>query len=143
MSCDFESEGCSWKSSTRGIKNWNIGRGRTPSGRTGPSFDHTYKNNSGQYLYFESSWVAGTTRLKNGDRVILQSPYILSTVACLRFAYHMYGTDINALEVYIRNGRHSRKIWQKKAPQGNNWLIAEINLAVSIEYQVSIYTTSL
>lgn len=138
LTCDFEKSGCQWLSSARGVKSWNIGKGKTPSAKTGPSFDHTFKNMSGHFLYFEASWIAGTKRLEKGDRVILQSPFILATSICLSFAYHMYGRDINALEVYIRNGKHARRMWSKKGNQGDKWFTANVELDVNIEFQVTI-----
>lgn len=138
LSCNFESEGCKWTNSKRGIKEWNIGRGRTPSAKTGPSFDNTFKNASGTYLYFEASWATGTKPLRKGDRVILESPFILAPSVCLRFAYHMFGRDTDALEVYMRKGKHFKKVWHKNGNQGNKWLKATIDLSVNIEYQISI-----
>ena len=139
MSCDFEREGCQWKSSENGVKGWNVGQGPTASINTGPSFDHTFKNVSGHYLYFEASWIHGTPRLKNNDRVILESPIIVAPLACLKFAYHMYGSDVKGLEVYLNNGMHRKKIWHRDGPQGNNWNTAELDLSISIEYFVSIF----
>lgn len=137
LTCDFEKPGCQWKTAPNSAKSWNIGRGKTPSSNTGPSFDHTFKNKTGNYLYFEASWVSGTNRLDKGDRVILTSPPILTTTACLRFAYHMYGKNVEALEVFIRNGKHSRRMWQKKGNQGNKWFVANVELVVNIDYHVS------
>ena len=138
LTCNFETEGCEWKSSTTlGVKKWNIGRGPTPSRNTGPSFDHTYKNTSGNYLFFEASWSGkGTPPLKEGSRIVLESPLVLSSQVCLRFAYHMYGQSIGALEVYIRKGKHFRKMWSAEGNKKDKWHTAEIELAINIEYKV-------
>lgn len=140
LTCDFESKGCAWNSSSKGVKGWNIGRDKTPSRNTGPSFDHTHKGKkTGHFLYFEASWSSRSSKpLKNGDRVILISPLIMASQVCLKFAYHMYGKSINALEVFIRRGKHYRKVWSKEGEQGEDWHIAEIDLAVNIEYKISI-----
>ena len=139
LTCNFETEGCEWKSSTTlGVKKWNIGRGPTPSRNTGPSFDHTYKNTSGNYLFFEASWSGkGTPPLKEGSRIVLESPLVLSSQVCLRFAYHMYGQSIGALEVYIRKGKHFRKMWSAEGNKKDKWHTAEIELAINIEYKVN------
>ncbi|XP_065669264.1 uncharacterized protein LOC100200388 isoform X3 [Hydra vulgaris] len=138
VSCDFEKEGCQWKSSEKGVKAWNIGQGPTASLNTGPSFDHTFKNLSGHYLYFEASWIQGTPRLKNNDRIILESPTILAPYACLKFAYHMFGVDIKGLEVYLNSGIHRKKIWHRDGPLGNKWNSVELDLSINIEYYISI-----
>ena len=139
LTCDFETSGCQWKSSELGVKKWNIGSGRTPSQKTGPSFDHTYKNVSGNYLFFEASWSGkGTPPLKAGQRIVLESPLILSSQVCLRFAYHMYGQSVGALEVYIRKGKHFRKMWSVKGNQKDKWHTAQVELAVNIEYKVNL-----
>lgn len=139
LTCDFESRGCQWTSSSKGVKGWNIGRGRTPTRNTGPSFDHTYRNASGSFLYFEASWVSGKNQpLRDGSRVVLESPLVMASSVCLRFAYHMYGRSINRLDVFIRRGKHFRKVWTKKGAQGNKWFTTEIDLSINIEYKVTI-----
>jgi len=119
-------------------KGWNIEQGDTPSSSTGPSVDHTYGNTSGHYLYFETSWVSGSKPLKEGSRVVLETPLIMAAEACLKFAYHMFGRSIGSLEVYIRRGKHFKKLWSKKGEQGNKWHLAEVNLKVNIEYKVCV-----
>ncbi|XP_066912161.1 uncharacterized protein [Clytia hemisphaerica] len=138
LTCDFESPGCGWKNSKKGVKGWNIGKGATPSHRTGPSVDNTIKTKTGKYLYFEASWVSGTTPLRRGSRVILESPIIFSSQVCMKFAYHMYGKGVGSLEIHIRRGKHSRKMWSKKGDQGDKWYQAEVELAINIEYKITI-----
>ena len=76
--------------------------------------------------------------LKLGSRVVLQSPLILSPQVCLTFAYHMLGSSMGSLEVYIRRGKHSRKMWSDKGDKGDKWLTAQVELAVNIEYKVRL-----
>ena len=137
LSCDFDSPGCSWANSEEGVTSWSVGQGRTPSSRTGPSADHTFNNTLGRYLYFEASWTQNTKRLQDGDRVILKSPMIVSPTICLRFAYHMYGQHIKGLEVFVKNGKHKRRMWQKYGDQTDRWYMAEVELAINLEYYVS------
>jgi len=138
LACNFEKPNCSWKSSDKGVKPWRLGRGKTPSARTGPQADHTLNTTKGHYLYFEASWGEGTRRLKSGDRVILESPLILSPAICLKFAYHMYGQHVKGLEVIIHNGKHKRKMWYKYGNQGNKWHMAQIDLPINVEYKLTI-----
>lgn len=110
---------------------------RTPSYNTGPEYDHTYGNKTGKYIFLEASFVENTKPLKEGDRIIFQSPLMLASEACLKFAYHMHGRTMGSLEVVVRNGKFKRKMWEKKGEQGKKWKYAEISLAINIEYNVS------
>lgn len=75
---------------------WTAGNGTTPTGGTGPNFDHTSGNASGRYIYLESS--------SNGGPAYFISPCIdLTTVngAVLSFWYHKYGAGMNDLFVDV------------------------------------------
>lgn len=50
----------------------------------------------------------------------------------------MYGQHIKGLEVFVRNGKYKRRMWQKYGDQGDRWYIAEVELAVNLEYYVSV-----
>lgn len=138
LTCNFESTNCGWKSSKVGTMPWIFGRGKSPSMYTGPEYDHTFKNMSGHYLYFETSGLGDGRRLRKGSTVVLESPMILAPSLCLEFAYHMFGRDMGALNVFIRNGKHKRKVWYKTGPQGQSWQKAKIDLKVNIEYKITI-----
>ncbi|MEL6251110.1 MAG: PKD domain-containing protein [Bacteroidota bacterium] len=77
--------------------NWSVNTGgSTSSSNTGPDADHT--NGSGTYMYTESS------RGSTGDQTTLLSPCLDVSGMInpgLSFWYHMYGTTIGALDVYI------------------------------------------
>ena len=44
--------------------------------------------------------------------------------ACLLFYYHMYGTHVGQLNVYLGN----KKIFSKVGDQGNAWKKAEVSI---------------
>lgn len=48
--CNFEHGWCGWRNVPGRPLNWTLNRGATPSERTGPSYDHTYRNASGVYI---------------------------------------------------------------------------------------------
>lgn len=48
--CNFEHGWCGWKNVPGRPLNWTLHRGATPSEKTGPSYDHTYRNASGSYI---------------------------------------------------------------------------------------------
>jgi PKD repeat protein len=82
--------------------NWRVNNGGTPSGNTGPLYDHTLGNLSGKYIYTESSFVS------RGEEAILYSPCFsvdsTTNVLGLSFWYHMYGSYIDTLYVELNRG---------------------------------------
>jgi len=45
--CNFQNGWCGWKNVSGRPLSWILNSGPTPSERTGPSFDHTYRNETG------------------------------------------------------------------------------------------------
>lgn len=77
---------------------WVVGPGQFTSFQTGPSADHT--TGSGKYFYTRTN-----VFVNGGVNTILQTPWIdLSTLSApeLRFWYHMYGINIDKLQVRVR-----------------------------------------
>ena len=53
----------------------------------------------GKYIFIETS-----SPRRNGDRAVLESDMIGKTAGkCFSFWYHMYGSSIGALNIYIRD----------------------------------------
>lgn len=48
--CNFEHGWCGWRHRTDRSLNWTLNRGETGAIRTGPSYDHTYRNETGELL---------------------------------------------------------------------------------------------
>ncbi len=85
---------------TSSAYSWMVNSGTTSSSNTGPVGDHTTGN--GIYLYTEAS------NGYSGDQTVLTSPCIdvsnLHDTAIVSFWYHMYGSDINTLNIeYLNN----------------------------------------
>ena len=96
--CDFQETGCGWLT-VESPTVWFLDREKTISTATGPSFDHTYQNNSGYYVYAESS-----SPRPNGGSVfslVYQNsfPAVIDGSCKFRFWYHMYGYHMGKLEV--------------------------------------------
>ena len=120
-----------WKNSTRGVFNWTLSSGTTPSYNTGPDEAKFGLN----YMYIEAS----DPRVQ-GDEAILsfdcKIDISVTQFAELRFFYHMYGEAIGSLEVYGYEGGDSTsagtKIWTKTGEQhssgSDDWSSAKINL---------------
>ena len=74
-------------------------------------------------MYIETS-----SPRQQGDNAKLTSPSLkFSGNMCLKFYYHMYGSDIGTLNVNI----HGNKVFTASGDQGNKWLIAVIDVNLS------------
>ncbi|XP_078589527.1 MAM and LDL-receptor class A domain-containing protein 1-like [Branchiostoma floridae x Branchiostoma japonicum] len=91
---------------------------------------------NGHYMYIDTS----SPRVA-GDRALLYSPTV--TTACtmyLRFWYHMYGSAIETLNVYVRTGSSlpAVPVFTRTGEQGNQWLSAEVEISNTGSYHVVI-----
>jgi hypothetical protein len=131
---DFESFGANtgpvstagWSNFSGTNPKWESGSSTT-STATGPSVDHTLGTSAGTFMYLETSSPSST-----GDTDTLYSAPIsvgatIDTVE-LDFWYHMYGADINALEVYLDTNASGNYIFvddiqgQQQTTQASPWL---------------------
>ncbi|KAF4519176.1 hypothetical protein B566_EDAN008239 [Ephemera danica] len=53
--CSFEDGWCGWHNVAGKDLNWTRHSGRTPTDHTGPSYDHTFQNSSGMYMFVDMS----------------------------------------------------------------------------------------
>ncbi|XP_057298293.1 MAM and LDL-receptor class A domain-containing protein 2-like isoform X2 [Hydractinia symbiolongicarpus] len=121
-SCDFENGWCKWKDNSKGVFDWNRQRGKTGSYMTGPTTDHTKGNSLGYYVYVEAS--LGTNfNLASLDGPVLQQA---AATCYLTFWYHMYGSSIGELVVYIKSGLILTPLWKLSGNQGNKWQQATV-----------------
>ena len=79
---------------------------------------------------------------KPNDTAKLISSIVPGTTAyggkCLSFWYHMYGTHISTLSVYLRSGSHDTLLWSKAGTQGNKWLQAVVTVNSRTRFQVRL-----
>ncbi|KAK9299944.1 hypothetical protein QLX08_007170 [Tetragonisca angustula] len=121
--CNFEHGWCGWKNVSGRLLNWTLHRGATRSEKTGPSYDHTYRNASGTYAYVNMS-----SRVPYGSRGIIESPLYNPTPpyngdpkspyhkSCqVRFFYHQYGANSGSLGLYLiqvkPHQHHHEQLW--------------------------------
>ncbi|XP_056336956.1 MAM and LDL-receptor class A domain-containing protein 1 isoform X1 [Danio aesculapii] len=131
MSCDFESDICSWTQMVTDVFDWTRHRDSTPTSMTGPSFDHT--TGSGFYMYIE-----GDSAL-HGDTARLISPQCADPQPqCLQFWYHMYGSSWTmGLSVYLlQYGNVFKEVWKKREDQGHMWHFARVDIKSDVKFQV-------
>ena len=95
----------------------------------------------GYYIYTEAS-----ARTQNQTARLQSSivrPTRNSATSCLSFWYHMYGSSIGGLNVYIQTGvSMGSPVWTRKGDQGNKWNNAKITITQSTQYNVRIITIS-
>ncbi|XP_010901050.2 MAM and LDL-receptor class A domain-containing protein 1 isoform X1 [Esox lucius] len=155
LMCDFEQGLCIWtQEERRDLFDWTRIQGPTPTLETGPSKDHTLGNVNGHYLYIESS-----SPQKFKDTAVLVSPVFQPTLlpgeskptedgsprhrCVFRFHYHMFGSHVFRLAVYMRTTKPSRghMLWMRYGEQGNMWLRKTIYLNSAKPFQILIEGT--
>ncbi|XP_074645742.1 MAM and LDL-receptor class A domain-containing protein 1-like isoform X2 [Tubulanus polymorphus] len=116
LTTDFETDFGKWNS--QGTLQWTRRSGSTTSSNTGPRGDHT--TGSGTYVYLDTSG-------KNpGDRAIFAASTQSASDACtMKFYYHMYGSTIGTLEVYL-NGKIA---FSKSGNRRNRWKMGSVYIA--------------
>ena len=143
-----------FKNVRQGIE-WTLRSGRTPSSNTGPSDDvsgggrHHCRSHfvsfksksifSGYYAYIETSFLVST-----GLNAWLVSPrFQPSSSPCkchIEFYYHMYGTTIRNLTVYVREEAtqwRRSQVWTMAGSQGNQWKKGMACINATSNYDVS------
>ncbi|XP_022097777.1 MAM and LDL-receptor class A domain-containing protein 2-like [Acanthaster planci] len=132
--CNFEQGLCSYTQSQDDDFDWTRSQGSTSSVDTGPSSDHTTDTAQGWYLYIETS----SPRVQN-DRARLESNLIArNRPVCVEFWYHMYGADIDTLNVFVRpNGTSlGQPLWSKSGTLDDQWYLGQFPVSNSGPYQI-------
>lgn len=132
--CNFEAGWfCNWNLDAENDMNWKVQQGPSNIIFTGPSADHTLETALGYYIYIRTE-----APVVYGDSARLISPVVNFNPSgvCLRFFYHMYGSNINKLNVYAKkNDDLGKPIWQKNGQQGNRWHLGKVFLENLIDFQ--------
>ncbi|XP_076109613.1 MAM and LDL-receptor class A domain-containing protein 1-like isoform X2 [Mytilus galloprovincialis] len=119
--CTFEfGEKCLFENEGSNVINWTIYSQGTYSPTTGPNNAH----GGFQYVYTEMSG-------KNpGDKATMSTTSQLPTIShCLTFYYHMKGFSMGTLNIYSEGTNTAKSnIWTRSGAQGDDWLIAEIDI---------------
>ncbi|XP_039982288.1 MAM and LDL-receptor class A domain-containing protein 1 [Xiphias gladius] len=152
LQCNFEHGLCSWKQEQSGgdVFDWTCIQGPTPSFNTGPWKDHTLGTSYGHYLYIESS-----VPQKFKDTAVLLSRVFQPTHqrgkdpsksrhhCVFRFHYHMFGSHVFCLGVYLRTTSTGRghMLWVRYGDQGNLWHRKTLYLNSARPFQILIEGT--
>ncbi|KAL4225292.1 hypothetical protein ACF0H5_015982 [Mactra antiquata] len=132
--CDFEVDLCGWTQDDNDDRDWIRNSGITPTGDTGPKYDHTYMTASnGHYMYFETS-----TPTETGDTAALRSPSFPKELSpiCFDFWYHVEGPDeiglVGDLDVFIVDESQFiddvQPTFSTSGHQGTEWLRGDIHI---------------
>lgn len=137
--CDFESEDiCGFEMESPDYISWMRMNGSTPTAGTGPDSDHTLGTKNGHYMVVQSS-KKGRKPFKNSAYLIIPNlPKLENGDSCIQFWYHMYGSDIGELNIYIRskNGNLGYPLWSRKQNHGNEWRIGQVSITAIYEHDV-------
>ncbi|XP_044196224.1 MAM and LDL-receptor class A domain-containing protein 1 isoform X2 [Thunnus albacares] len=152
LQCNFEHGLCSWKQEQSGgdVFDWTRIQGPTPSFNTGPWKDHTVGTSYGHYLYIESS-----VPQEFKDTAVLLSRVFQPTHrrgmdpsrsrhhCVFRFHYHMFGSHVFCLAVYLRttNTGRGHMLWVRYGDQGNLWHRKTLYLTSARPFQILIEGT--
>eukprot|EP00732_Lithocolla_globosa_P006986 Lithocolla_globosa_v1_NODE_8503_length_813_cov_2.150396.p1 type:complete len:217 gc:universal NODE_8503_length_813_cov_2.150396:811-161(-) len=110
---------------------WTRLNGSTPSGSTGPDFDHSSGN--GYYLYTEANGPSGLEiAIITTPILTVSGPTDLEVV----FWHHMYGWDQGTLTVSVVEGFDTTEVWTRQGQQYNDWLGASVIITVNSDFQL-------
>ncbi|XP_041467508.1 MAM and LDL-receptor class A domain-containing protein 1-like [Lytechinus variegatus] len=139
VECDFEVDFCFWTQEPSSSWKWLRNAGSTPSSSTGPSRDHSTGTSFGYYAYVSASTAA------TGSKALLYSPIYLDTdLECLRFWYHMYGSDLGQLTVYTEDQvtlSNSDPLFIRNGPSDDSWRFGQVSISSSHRYKAVIEAT--
>ncbi|XP_060950156.1 MAM and LDL-receptor class A domain-containing protein 1 [Limanda limanda] len=152
LQCNFEHGLCSWQQEQSGgdVFDWTHTQGPTPSFNTGPWKDHTLGTSQGHYLFIESS-----VPQEFKDTAVLLSRVFQPTLqrdkdpsksrhhCVFRFHYHMFGSHVFCLGVYMRTTSTGRghMLWVGYGDQGNLWHRKTLYLNSARPFQILIEGT--
>ena len=134
ISCDFESDLCGWSQVTGGDQaDWSRAREGVWYENTGPGYDHT--TGQGYYLYFTSHGHQA------GDTARLVTPQIPSGgdhLSCLSFWYHLYGEDLDTVNLNMIRDGVNNTLWTKFSTQGNIWKSAKVDIPSFVDAKIQV-----
>ncbi|XP_024885516.1 leukocyte tyrosine kinase receptor [Temnothorax curvispinosus] len=149
--CNFEDGWCGWTNVPGRPLNWTRHSGPTPTFRTGPNYDHTYRNATGMYAFVNMGFKHAA--VKYGSRATMTSPLYNPTPpysrdpnspyyrSCqVRFFYHKHGAHSASLGLFLVQvkpyGNHTENLWWSYGPANDAWHNEAIALDVKYRYHL-------
>ena len=92
-----------------------------------------FNQGTGMYVYIETS-----SPRQPGDTARLESPWMRGP-QCMTFYYHMYGSTMSCVVIYIKRQATNRlkPLWLRSQDQGDHWIQGQISINETSSYQVS------
>ena len=91
---------------------------------------------SGYYIYIKTS-----LHSINDSARILSPSLTTSGSTCVLFWYHMFGSDVSTLNMYVMtsSGSMGRPVWTKAGTQGDRWIAGQVDLGAQSGTKVQEY----
>ncbi|XP_069133150.1 MAM and LDL-receptor class A domain-containing protein 1-like [Argopecten irradians] len=130
VTCNFDTNFCGWTNPKTDDFDWTRQNQPTNSARTGPQSDHT--SGHGYYVFTESS------NRRPNQKALLQSVQVQQTGPhCLSFWYHMYGSNIGTLNLYVQTGATpGSPEWTRSGEQGNAWRTTNVTFTPAAPFNL-------
>ncbi|MBN3306176.1 ENTK Enteropeptidase, partial [Amia calva] len=125
ISCSFEEGMCYWKQDHPDTEGWIRVSGPTLPPFSGPTFDHTFGNQSGYYIVTPG----GPGNQMRNFRIFSLPLDAANQPTCLNFWYHMYGSDVFRLRVSTSTTQSEANIiFEKEGNYGDDWHYGQVTL---------------
>ncbi|XP_012277059.1 MAM and LDL-receptor class A domain-containing protein 1 [Orussus abietinus] len=137
--CDFAGGFCDWSNDAEDDFDWTISRG-SGNPTTGPAMDSSSdRATAGGYAFVDSSFPR-----RPGDTARLISSSFPSTGSdapmCMHFWFHMFGSGIGNLKIYLRHFRsldsRLEEMWALGGNAGNAWFMSEVTVSSLEDFQL-------
>ena len=85
-------------------------------------------------------YIEASSPRKKDDKARLESPLQQPAPGgnCLEFWYHMLGSGMGSLVVYIKDNTRTSQVWKISGNQGSSWQKGKVTLKSAGNYKVSI-----
>ena len=135
-SCSFEVGMCGWSHDPSGEFNWTLSSAQTRLADLGGLLtDHTLGSLAGHFMY------ASTVRARGEQEAarLLSTPFKTVQGVSLEFWYHMYGSSVSMLNVWLErlqtSGNTLELLWTRSRQQGPGWRHAHVYARISGAYR--------
>ncbi|KAK0161971.1 hypothetical protein PV327_008362 [Microctonus hyperodae] len=131
--CNFEKGWCGWSNAPNRALKWILHQGSTTTLGTGPSYDHTYRNQTGTYalVILKPNHDLGESATLNSPIFNPTPPYSSNPKSSyyrscqVRFFVHQYGEFSGSLGLYLiqmkPNQNHSHRLWWTYGDRSDVW----------------------
>ncbi|XP_025992366.2 MAM and LDL-receptor class A domain-containing protein 1 isoform X1 [Solenopsis invicta] len=137
--CNFAAGFCDWNNDAEDDFDWTISRG-SGNPTTGPAMDSsTDRATAGGYAFINS----GFPRRPGDSAKIISSSFpatMPDAPMCMHFWFHMFGSGIGYLKLFLRHFRSSstqlQEIWGLSGNAGNAWFMSQVTISSLDDFQL-------